>query len=64
VAVPVAHEIAPVWQGPGGLQAPPAVHATQAPLLQTSLVPHEVPLVTLPVATQTGVPLEQEVVPV
>jgi hypothetical protein len=40
------------------------VHPTQAPLSQTSLAPHDVPLATLPVATQTGVPVEQDVVPI
>ncbi len=33
--VPVLHEVVPVWQGFAGVQATPAVQATQAPFEQT-----------------------------
>lgn len=39
------------------MHARPAVQATQAPPLQTMLVPHDVPFVTLPVSVHTGAPL-------
>jgi hypothetical protein len=43
-AVPVAQLISATRQGlSASVQAPPAVHAAQAPLLQTWLVPHTVP---------------------
>jgi len=46
------------------VQAPPAVHATQAPdPLQTMLVPQLVPADLLPPSTQVIAPVEQEVVP-
>jgi hypothetical protein len=63
--VPVVHEVVPVTHGFVGVHAAPVVHVIQLPLLQTSLVPHEVPLETLvPVSVQTDTPVVQEVVPV
>ena len=41
---PVEHEVVPTSHGLFGVQAAPAAHAVQTPLLQTSLVPHTVPL--------------------
>jgi hypothetical protein len=62
--VPVAQESVPVWQGlPPGVQATPAVHATQEPALQTWFVPHEVPDGSGPVATHTGTPAAQLTTP-
>lgn len=61
--VPVAHEVRPVLHGFVGWQVAPAVHEEQVPLSQTLFVPHEVPLATLPVSTQTEVPVAQAVVP-
>ena len=54
----------PAWHGFAGVQARPAVHDTQLPLLHTRLVPHEVPLATFPAALQTGAPVVQAVAPV
>src|SRR6185312_4308691 len=54
----------PAWQGFEGAQAIPAVQEAQAPLLQTRLVPHEVPLAALPDSVQTGPPVSQVVTPV
>jgi hypothetical protein len=59
VEVPVAQLVAPVWQGFAGVQATPAVQAAQVPPLQTAFVPQLVPLATLPVSAQTGVPEAQ-----
>jgi hypothetical protein len=56
--------VRPAWQALGGVQAVPAVQATQLPLLQTMLVPQPVPLATFPDCVQTGAPLLQTVVPV
>ena len=56
VAVPVAQDMVPFWQGLGGLpgvQLPVAVQGVQAPLSQTSPAPHTVPLPAFPVALQT-----------
>jgi hypothetical protein len=48
-----------------GVQAAPAVQALHAPSLQTSLVPHAVPLAALTaVSLQVCVPFEQSSVPV
>jgi hypothetical protein len=47
-----------------GWQVVPLVQATQLPALQTLLVPHDVPFVTLPLSVHTDVPLWQVVVPV
>lgn len=59
------HVSVPVWQGLlVGVQAPPAVHATQLPALHTMFVPHDVPFATLPVSAQTEVPVTHEVAPV
>jgi hypothetical protein len=71
-ASPVSWQvIAPVWQltipvshGLAGVQLPPAVQETQVPLLQTLLVPHDVPFATFPTVVQTELPVEQEVTPV
>ena len=54
----------PAWQGFAGVHDMPTVHDTQLPELQTMLVPHEVPLATLPDSAQTGAPVLQVVVPV
>ena len=62
--VPVAHDVAPVRQAVAGVQATPAVHDAQEPLLHTLFVPHDVPLATFPVSAQTDVPVTQEVAPV
>ena len=64
VGAPVVQVSVPVWQGLGGAQAPPAVHATQAPLLHTRLVPHDVPFATFPVSAQTEAPVTHDVAPV
>lgn len=63
---PVEQAFVPTWHAlPGGVQAAPTVHAPHAPLSQTSLVPHDVPLAALmPVSVHDGAPLEQAVVPV
>lgn len=47
----------PAWQGFAGVQAMPAVHDVHAPAAHTRLVPHDVPLATLPVSVQTGAPV-------
>lgn len=61
---PVEQSVAPVWQGLVGLQAVPAVHATQAPARQTSLAPHDVPSGALvPRSVQTGEPVVQSMTP-
>lgn len=63
--VPVAHDVLPARQTlPPGLQATFAVHATHAPPMQTSLVPHAVPSATLVALVHVDVPVEHEVVPV
>jgi hypothetical protein len=65
VAVPDAHDVAPMSQGLAGVHAAPSAHAPHAPLSQTSFVPHDAPFVTLvPVSLQTGLPVEHDVVPV
>lgn len=65
VCDPVEQDVVPVWQAlPPGEHATPAVQATQVPLPQTMLVPHEVPFATLPVAPHVDVPVEQDVRPV
>jgi hypothetical protein len=62
--VPVWQLVAPVWQTSIGVQPRPAAQATQEPTSQTRLVPHDVPLATLPDAAQTGAPLEQSMTPI
>jgi hypothetical protein len=48
VEVPVEHDVSPLWQGfELGAHDRPAVHALHVPPLQTSLVPHDVPLAAL-----------------
>jgi hypothetical protein len=65
VELPVEQTSVPVWQGFAvGRQLPPAAHGTHAPLLQTWLVPHDVPFATLPVSAQTGTPVTHEFAPV
>jgi hypothetical protein len=64
---PELQDVVPVWQvlgGVPGLHAAPAVQATQAPLSQTSLEPHAVPLAALPVTAQLDCPELQDVVPI
>jgi hypothetical protein len=62
--VPVAHDVAPVRHALAGMQLTPAVQDPQVPLLQTLLVPQEVPFATVPVSAQTGVPVTHEIAPV
>jgi hypothetical protein len=65
VEVPVMQVSVPLWQGLLiGVQAPPAVHATQFPLLHTRLLPQAVPFATFPVSAQTEAPVTHEVAPV
>jgi hypothetical protein len=64
-AVPVAQLVVPDMHGsPFGLQETPLVHAPHIPSEQTSPLPHDVPLGTLPLETQVDVPFEQLVTPV
>jgi hypothetical protein len=65
-ATPVEQSVVPVSHGTvGGVHAAVCVHALHAPLLHTSLVPHDMPLATLaPVSVHTATPVEQLVVPV
>jgi hypothetical protein len=56
--------VKPAWQALVGVQASPAVQATQEPALQTMFVPQLVPPATLPDSTQVGVPVLQVVIPV
>jgi hypothetical protein len=56
--------VKPAWHGLEGVQASPTVHATQAPLLQTRLVPQPVPFATFSDSTQTGAPVLQVIAPV
>jgi hypothetical protein len=65
VALPVVQVSVPVWQGLAvGVQAPPEVHATHAPLLHTWLLPQVVPFATFPVSAQTATPVTHEFAPV
>ncbi len=63
--VPVEHEVVPRRHGSGfPVHDAPAVHATQAPALQTWFVPQVVPFAsTVVVSVQVWTPVEQEVVP-
>jgi hypothetical protein len=64
VDVPVAHEVFPLSQLLVGVHETPAVQALQVPALQTMLLPHDVPLAALAIAsTHTGCPVEQEIPP-
>jgi hypothetical protein len=63
-AAPVEQEVAPTWQAfPGGLHTAPAAQLTQAPLLQTWLVPQAVPSGRFPVGVHVDVPPEHDVTP-
>jgi hypothetical protein len=63
VCVPVEQEVMPVWQG-AGVQLAPAVHETHCPLLQTMLVPQEVPFVAFePVSKHEMPPSSQWMAP-
>src|SRR5947209_3054973 len=54
---PMAQEIVPCLQGVADVQEAPSVQGTQAPLLQTMLAPHDLPLGTLVLeSTQSGTP--------
>ena len=66
VIVPVEQDVVPFLQLLVGLvtHAEPAVHALHVPLLQTPLVPHEVPFATFPVSAQTDTPVTHDVAPV
>ena len=63
VCTPVEHVVVPATHGLAvGLQARPAVHATQVPVLsQTMLVPHGVPGDAAAVCLQTDAPVVQSV---
>jgi hypothetical protein len=62
---PVEQPVVPRWHVLFGVQVAPTVHAPHAPLSQTSLVPHVVPLAALFwVSVHTGAPVVQSVVPV
>ena len=65
VEVPVAQEVVPAAQGFGfPVQATLAAHVTQAPALHTWFVPQLVPFARFVVVSpQTGVPVEQVLVP-
>jgi hypothetical protein len=64
VLAPVEQEYTPFLQMFGlPVQAPPAVHATHVPELQTMLVPQLVPAALLPPSTQVWLPVAQEYVP-
>ena len=54
----------PAWQALAGVHASPAVHATQAPALQTLFIPHVVPFATFPATRQTATPVLQVVIAV
>jgi hypothetical protein len=61
---PVVHERAPAWQAVLGVQADPATHATQAPPLHTSSVPHAAPSArSASVSTHEGDPVLHEIAP-
>jgi hypothetical protein len=66
VMVPVRQDVAPFLQLLVGfvVHDVPAVHALQAPPLQTRFVPQAVPFALLAPSTQVIVPVEQDVVPV
>jgi hypothetical protein len=57
-------DVKPAWQRLAGVHGSPAVHATQAPVLHTMLVPQLVPLATFPAAEHTGAPVAQLMIPV
>jgi hypothetical protein len=62
---PVAQDVFATLHGVGVVQEVPSVHATQVPLLQTMLSPHELPFATFLVeSTQLAIPALQESVPV
>ena len=64
VGVPVEHLSDPVWHGLAGGHEAPCMQALHAPFRHTSLVPHDVPLVTsAPVSLHTGAPVEQSIAP-
>jgi hypothetical protein len=66
ICCPVVHSNCPTSQGkPGGLHAPPAVHATQDPPLHTSLFPQPEPSMSVPmVSVHTATPVVQSKLPV
>ena len=65
VWLPVAHEVAPVWQGSGSVpQARPAVQVVHAPPLQTRSGPQLVPFAFgVALSTHCCVPVAQEKTP-
>jgi len=64
VEMPDAHVVAPFLHMFEGGQGVPAVHPEHAPLLQTWLVPHDVPFGLLPVSAHIDTPEAHEVAPV
>jgi hypothetical protein len=64
VEVPVAQLVTPRTQWFAGVQASPAVQATQAPALQTRSAPHVAPSRTFPLSVQVADPVPQVTVPV
>jgi hypothetical protein len=62
--VPFEQDVIPVRQAVAGVQVTPAVQDAQLPLLQTLLVPQEVPFATFPVSVQIDAPVTHEVAPV
>jgi hypothetical protein len=62
--MPPVHESVPLWHGFAGWHELPAAHAMQVPLLQTMLVPHDVPLLAFPVTLHVDVPVAHDVTPV
>lgn len=64
VEMPDAHVVEPFLQTFAGWQVVPAVQPEHAPLLQTWLVPHAVPLALLPVSAHADTPEAHEVAPV
>ena len=61
--VPVVQTFEPVRHGLLGVQVLPAVHDAHAPLLQTMLVPHDVPFaLAVPVSMHDIAPLAEQTV--
>ncbi len=63
VGVPAAQDRVPAWHGFAGTHDVPAAQATQLPVRQTSLSPHDDPSGASATTAQTGVPVPHEVRP-